>query len=58
MNAATLVNKVYQEVFPNGHERKVILDCPGGCGKTVIILENGDAQCHICKETFEPYDKK
>ena len=31
--------------------------CPNNCGKTVIELDNGDAECLICGAVFEPYDR-
>ncbi len=36
---------------------RVTFYCPNDCGKTVIVLDNGDAECLICGEVFEPYDK-
>jgi len=40
-----------------GNSGKELIYCPNECGKTVITLDNGNAQCQICKMIYEPFDK-
>lgn len=51
--------EVVEKAFKNWlmQSPQEVYECPYGCGKTVIILEDGNVQCQTCWEKFEPFDK-
>lgn len=57
MRENNIIQSPQQAPLSKGDPDKEVYQCPDGCGKTVIILDNGNAQCQICKKIFEPFDK-